>query len=128
MNIYKEQIEGREFDWFAIDCKGYIGLFATAGMGSIPEVVIENYMQHDDIAQSIDSPNWGSDKVWLDYATLGFYVYDWDLLHGPYKKACEPAVNMGSELKAKLMAIENIPRLSIRFKDLDEIADIHLSN
>ena len=42
MSHYKGELAGREFDWFAIDSDGNIGLFSTAGEGRIPETVFEN--------------------------------------------------------------------------------------
>lgn len=67
MSIYEEEIEGREFDWFAIDSEGNIGLFSTAGEGAVPKLVIESYSEHDAISELLDSPNWGSSEVWSDY-------------------------------------------------------------
>lgn len=127
MIIYEEELEGREFDWFAIDSEGNIGLFSTAGEGSIPNLVIEAYSEHDDISELLESPNWGSSEVWSDYAKLGFYVFDWNLHGGPYKREHEPTSKMNSELKAKLMAIGSIPSLPVKFTELKEIENVQPS-
>ncbi|MCP5244423.1 MAG: hypothetical protein H6937_00020, partial [Burkholderiales bacterium] len=71
MSIYEEELEGREFDWFAIDSEGNIGLFSTAGEGTIPDSVVEAYSEHDHISEQLESPNWGNSDVWSDYAALG---------------------------------------------------------
>ena len=124
MSIYEKEIEGREFDWFAVDCEGHIGLFSTAGEGCIPEFVIKNYADHDNISKLLESPNWGSSKVWSDYAGLGFYVYDWNLSGSSYKKECEPVSTMNTELKSKILAMNSLVRLPVRFMKLKEITDI----
>jgi len=46
MNTYNHGIEGSEFDWFAEDIEGNIGLFATAGEGAVPDVVVINFKEH----------------------------------------------------------------------------------
>ncbi|MCJ8351462.1 hypothetical protein [Moritella sp.] len=124
MSIYEEELEGREFDWFAIDSEGNISLFSTAGEGSIPCLVIESYAEHDDISERLDSPNWGCSEVWSDYAQLGFYVFDWNLHGGPYKREREPTSNMDTELKRKLMAMASIPSLPVKFTELKEMANV----
>lgn len=127
MSIYEEQLEGREFDWFAIDSEGNIGLFSTAGEGKVPDEVIEAYTEHDKISELLDSPNWGSSEVWSDYAALGFYVYDWSLHGGPYKRERQPSRDMSAELKSKLMAVGSLPKLPVKFTELKEIAHVQSS-
>ncbi|MCX2781186.1 hypothetical protein [Microbulbifer thermotolerans] len=124
MTTYEEEIEGREFDWYAEDIDGNIGLFSTAGEGFIPEIVIENFSSHDDISESLDSPNWGSPEVWSDYAKLGFYVYDWDLPGGPYNKERGPIGEMAIELKNKLLAMASLPKLNIRFSETEVVQSV----
>ena len=124
MSIYEEEIEGREFDWYAEDIDGKIGLFSTAGEGFMPESVIENFSNHDEISDSLDSPNWGSPEVWSDYAKLGFYVYDWDLPGGPYKKERSPVGEMTLELKNKLLSLIDIPKLNVKFSELEVVQSV----
>ncbi len=124
MSSYEEELEGREFDWFAIDSEGNIGLFSTAGEGSIPSLVVESYAEHDNISELLDSPSWGNSEVWSDYAALGFYVFDWNLHGGPYKREREPTCSMGTELKSKLVAMSSIPTLLVKFTKLKEIAGV----
>jgi hypothetical protein len=35
-------LQGREFDWFAVDGEGNIAMFASAGEGFVPEEVIRH--------------------------------------------------------------------------------------
>ncbi|MFS1525476.1 hypothetical protein ACL7TT_15410 [Microbulbifer sp. 2304DJ12-6] len=115
MNIYEEELEGREFDWFAIDSEGNIGLFSTAGEGTIPDPVMEAYSEHDNISEQLESPNWGSSEVWSDYAALGLFVYDWDLPGGPYKRERTPSKVMNNEFKTKLLSMDSLYSFPIKF-------------
>ena len=125
MGIYEEKLEGGEFDWFAQDNEGNIALFATAGAGNIPKPVIECYKEHELISEILESPNWGSSEVWMDYAALGFFVYDWKLNNGPYIKKCDPASKMDNELRTKILAIKDLPKLQLRFLEISEIHDVY---
>lgn len=127
MSIYKEELEGREFDWFAIDNEGNIGLFSTAGEGTIPGPVMEAYSEHDDISEQLESPNWGSSEVWSDYAVLGLYVYDWNLHGGPYKRERKPSKVMSNELKTKLLSMGSLYSVPVKFSEIKEIASAQLS-
>lgn len=124
MSTYEQELEGREFDWFAIDSEGNIGLFSTAGEGAVPVAVIEAFSEHDNISEQLESPNWGSSEVWSDYAALGLYVYDWNLHGGPYKRARVPSKVMSDELKTKLLSMGCLYSLPIKFTELKEIARV----
>ncbi|WP_053982279.1 hypothetical protein [Marinagarivorans algicola] len=119
-----EEIEGREFDWYAIDSEGNLGLFSTAGEGFVPDYVINNVGLHDAISDSIDSSNWGNPEVFFDYCKLGFYVFDWDLPSGPYKKKCEPSNSISNNLKLRLLELVNDNKLSINFRKFTDIKSV----
>ncbi len=119
--IYEEEIEGREFDWYAKDSEGNFGLFSTAGEGFVPQVVLEHFNAHDEITDSLESPNWGSSEVFVDYGKLGFYVFDWCLHGGPYKKQCAPLNPMDEQLKLKLLKLTQRIKLNVNFNSLAEI-------
>ncbi|MGS2724731.1 hypothetical protein ACVBEJ_13395 [Porticoccus sp. GXU_MW_L64] len=124
MSIYEEELVGREFDWFAIDIEGNIGLFSTTGEGTIPSPVIEAYSEHDKISEQLESPNWGSSEVWSDYSALGLYVYDWDLHGGPYKQTRAPSKDMSSELKQKLLSLKSLYTFPVKFAELKEVVSV----
>lgn len=121
MDIYKEELGGREFDWLGVDIDGKIAMFSTAGVGFIPRTVIEGYKVYDAIFDEIESPNWGSESVWDDYSKLGFYVYDWELNSGPYIKQRIPELSMAKELRDKILSIKRLPQLNFRFSETNEI-------
>lgn len=120
MNIYREELGGREFDWFAIDSEGNIGMFATGGHGKIPEQVIADYKSHDRVSEAVDSPNWGSENVWDDFAALGLYVFDWDLLDGPYIIQRVPQSSMPDHLLKKILEIPSLVKLNVNFSEIHE--------
>ena len=124
MSIYEEELEGREFDWFAIDSEGNIGLFSTAGEGAIPSSVMEAYSEHDNVSEQLESPNWGNSEVWSDYAALGLYVYDWNLHGGPYIRERKPSKVMNNELKKKLLSMGSLYSFPIKFTELKKIASV----
>ncbi|WP_413665364.1 hypothetical protein ACG1BZ_09295 [Microbulbifer sp. CNSA002] len=122
MSVYEEELEGREFDWFAIDSEGCIGLFSTAGEGTIPSPVMNAYSEHDNISEQLESPNWGSPEVWSDYVALGLYVYDWSIPVGPYKQVRVPSKAMNDQLKKKLLSMGSLYTFPIKFSELKEIS------
>lgn len=62
---------GLEFDWFAVDAAGAMGLFATGGWGDIPVEVARHAQQHQQLAAQLALPNLGSLAVWDDFARYG---------------------------------------------------------
>lgn len=119
MSTYEAELEGREFDWYAIDNEGNLALFSTAGEGLIPAMVIDNYQIHDDVSEAIEAPNWGSSEVWSDYASLGMYVFDWDLPGGPYQRERVPTKDMSQELKQKIL--KAAVKLDVSFSQTETI-------
>lgn len=105
-------LEGREFDWFALDSEGNIAMFATAGEGFIPESVVEHYAQHDSVSESIFARNTGTAKVWSDYAACGLYVFDWNLYRSSYLRQASPTRAMSKELKSRIQAITKLQHFS----------------
>ncbi len=122
MSTYEEELEGREFDWYAVDSEGHVAIFTTAGEGHIPKAVLESFILHDEISESMESPNWGSSDVWSDFANQGFFVFDWELPGGPYKRQCSPASEIDASLKSKILRIA--ATISIRFSDVQEIVRV----
>lgn len=84
------EIVGVEFDWLAIDREGRLALFATAGSGMAPGFATDARELLDAVLSLIETPNWGSAQVWDDYASVGLYVYDWDVSIGAYRRLRTP--------------------------------------
>lgn len=75
-----------EFDWFAVDAKGQIACFITAGFGSVPKLVLRNkvacwkvynyfYNEPDD-KNAFSSSYTLMDYDLSHYASRGLYIYD----------------------------------------------------
>lgn len=118
------KVEGTEFDWFAMDSSGSIALFATAGAGFVPPLVLSHAGEHDAISESIASAHWGSDKVWDDYAGLGLWVYDWKLHDGPYLCVRKPSREMTETLRRSLLAMSSLTRFEGRFENSETITSM----
>ena len=117
-----EEIQGREFDWFAVDSDGNIAMFATAGAGFVPEEVLRHLSQHDSLAEEIPKPHIGTTQVWNDYAVLGLYVFDWDLPGGPYVLEATPSKPMAREFHFKVRSISQLPVYNGSFSRLWELS------
>ena len=121
--IYNEELKGREFDWCAIDVSGNIGMFSTAGSGFIPKSVINQYQSYNAIFENIPSPSYGTLKFFSDFSKLGFYVFDWDLNYGPYKKVESPQTDIDQALRQKIFNISGLITLNLSFSEAYEISD-----
>ena len=119
----KEEIQGGEFDWFAIDTDGNYALFATAGEGFVPDPPLSLADSFDAISDSVDTPNWGSVNVWDDYAALGLYVFDWKLHGGPYVRVRCPADTRLGDLIDRLGGIDNIPKFHGAFEETPSVEE-----
>ena len=95
----RDQFEGREFDWFAVDSAGYIAHFSTAGFGPVPIIILETFSTADLLPDEILrlSPQSGAvghlpgDLTdWLSMAARGLHSFDWQHWDGPYRRAATP--------------------------------------
>ena len=104
------ECEGSEFDWFALDQEGRLGVFSTAGAGVIPGVVVRSgpAVYNSVIAVVLARPccsfhrvsrESGSIADWRDYAQQGLYAFDFYDVHrvgaakkGGYDLICRPDV------------------------------------
>jgi hypothetical protein len=107
---------GNEFDWYAVDIEGQIGIFSTAGFGMIPKAVQLHYQDHLDISSIIEQPSFGTSNVWKDFSKLGMFVFDWKQYDGPYVKKEEPLGNMADDLRMRILKIKDLPKINKSFK------------
>jgi hypothetical protein len=118
-----DDLKGREFDWYALDSEGCIGLFATFGQGWIPKCVAEHIGEHVAISDTLDAPHVGSADVWTDYAKLGLFVFDWGESRVAYRKMISPIGNPDSALVSRVAAIKGLPRLPFSFAVTAEVGE-----
>lgn len=115
---------GEDFDWFAIDPEGAVALFATAGQGFVPPLVVEFHVMHETVAGGIEYPNWGTDEIWNDAAKLGLYVFDWALPDGPYELVSAPQGDIDTALQSMITRITNVPVLRQPLSQLKRIDSV----
>jgi hypothetical protein len=112
-------IEGCEFDWFALDSAGEIGVFSTAGSGFVPESVLAHVSEHDAINETILTPHVGTKQIWSDYASAGLWVFDWGYMGapGPYQQVGSPSPEMTGDLAERIRSIPGLLRIGIAFRE-----------
>jgi len=132
MTILRSQIEGYEFDWFAIDAEGLVGHFATAGEGSVPKIVLEHIAEAESLAEELlrlpvigkatgHLP--GNITDWLEMASRGLYSFDWQHSNGAYRLAATPS----SELQIVVLpeslqeVLSRVRFANVRFRELPEV-------
>jgi hypothetical protein len=118
-----DQMKGTDFNWFAIDCEGHIGLFATAGEGWIPKSVAENLDEHKAVSQTLDEPHFGSEEIWTDYAKVGFFVFDWGASYVSYRKVIGPIGKPDPALVSRVTSVKGLPRLPYSFAAKEEVGE-----
>nr|WP_288467378.1 hypothetical protein [uncultured Pseudomonas sp.] len=101
-----EALKGREFDWFARDSRGAIGLFATGGWGPVPAQVETAVRSHNATGDLIPVAGWGSPAVWESYAKAGIYAYDWNERTGAYHRVAVPAAPLLQALATTVTSMQ----------------------
>ena len=119
---FNERFPGLEFDWFALDAEGNIGLFSTAGFGPVPAEVQLYFQDHDRVAFHtgwLDSEAW---QEWKEYAKHGLFVFDWQHWKGPYLKLEQPLCKMEESFKQQILQIPSLPVFDVTFGVVETIA------
>lgn len=75
----------------------------------------------DAVLSLIETPHWGSTQVWDDYASIGLYVYDWDVSSGVYRRLRTPAGAINPILLASLGTMGDMFRIDCDFTLEDDI-------
>ena len=117
-------LDGIDFDWYAIDVSGNAAIFSTAGTGKIPVKVLESQIEHENLSNVINTPNWGNDAVWDDYAKLGLYVFDWAT--DSYQKIRSPIGTLSQNLRNRLNDRNILPRLAVDFSHVKSVKEVDL--
>jgi len=120
----REELYGIEFDWFALDKNNRIALISSAGYGDIPDTVMQNHKDYENLLKLFSTPHYGTIRVWDDYADYGLFVYNWKNYHGPYTKINEPRQEISEHLKKIILNIPNVTKLSIDFFQSSVIKNI----
>ncbi len=100
--IKREDAEGLEYDWLAVDADGFVALFSTAGAGFAPEGLLQDPEAFDTAIDALlkmpartavdcgcDLPP-GRVNTWRLVAERGLFAFDSDPLGGPYRLIAKP--------------------------------------
>src|SRR5471030_914077 len=100
----RDDIEGVEYDWLAVDAEGFVGLLSTAGGGYVPEAFLRSIDPVDSAIDTIMSlpastsaecnrelPA-GLTNTWRLVAERGVFAFDSDPHGGPYRPIATPHV------------------------------------
>ena len=68
---FEERYVGMEFDRFALDAEGQVGLFASSGCGEVPPEVRRHWQAHDAVADQPEEPHFRSSEVWRIWLATG---------------------------------------------------------
>ncbi len=50
------------------------------------------------------------------FTNQGLFVFDWKLYDGPYLKVQEPTDRIPDDLRFKILAVKDLPRIDMSFK------------
>jgi hypothetical protein len=130
MPALRDQFEGREFDWFAVDANGNLGHFSTAGFGLVPTCILERFAEADALPEELlrlpitgeaHGHLGGNIGEWLEMARRGLYSFDWSH-SGQYRRAATPQV--AAQISAIPAHLATTPALAkfpnVRFSELVE--------
>lgn len=88
-----------DFEWFAVDCDGFIAFLTSAGLGPIPRLVFRSRPQYDALQQWFTGAPPRDGHVlhsaakmvvaddWISMARKGLFAYDWNCKKGQYVKS-----------------------------------------
>ena len=114
-------IEGREFDWYAVDNAGRIAVFATAGSGPIPSPVRVSIQAHNDVSDTFEVSGWGTPQVWESYSRVGLFAYDWRASDSCYVRVAVPAQAPSAEFARMIREVSGVVRFSVKFSETSKL-------
>jgi len=132
MATSRSQIQGYEFDWFAIDAEGRVGHFSTAGEGLVPKVVLEHITETESLTEELlrlpvtgqaSGQLPGNIKDWLEMARRGVYSFDWQHSNGAYRLAATPSseLQVAGLPEALRASLSMVKFTTLRFRELTEV-------
>jgi hypothetical protein len=117
---FEERFPGLEFDWFALDAEGHIGLFSSAGFGPVPPSVQLHFQEHDRAAFHLD---WRVLAMEQACAECGLFLFDWQHWQGPYLKLAQPLQEMNAALRQQIL---HIPELMVFARSFATVKSIQV--
>lgn len=109
---FDERFPGLEFDWFALDAEGCIGLFSSAGFGPVPASVQLHFQEHDRAASHVD---WRVLEMEQACAEMGLFLFDWQHWKRPYLKLAQPTSEMNGTFRNQILQIPELIVFAMSF-------------
>ncbi|TDN39139.1 hypothetical protein E4631_24155 [Hymenobacter sp. UV11] len=117
---FDARFPGLEFDWFALDAEGRIGLFSSAGFGPVPASVQLHFQEHDRAASHID---WRVLTMEQACGEAGLFLFDWKHWQGPYLKLAQPLAEMNTAFRQQIFQIPELIVFAVSFAAVTGIED-----
>lgn len=140
-----EDFRGHDYSWYAIDDEGNVGFFTTAGEGPVPSWIRPDWADGvlDELrlipkhTRSVLLPRDGALHLpsfepnpyndWNEWASRGFYAYDWNDVHRNaaerihrYELISAPAIPINASAMPAVLARQ--PRLAgVRFPAMHQL-------
>lgn len=100
--LYEHPFLGLERDWLAVNSRGEVGFFSTAGFGPIPKILIdepsveETYERIENLPLASGSilVHFSEDDCqdWVTVAERGVFAFDWDPSEKVFRLIARPVV------------------------------------
>lgn len=130
-----EECEGLEFDWFAADSIGQLGVFTSAGRGFIPSCVFTSVSSYNEFIAAIARrptseailafSGTGRFADWKELSEHGLFAYDFQDVHRigvQRRNGYDLIYRPGAPATASMLpacVVEYLPRLDTIFGDSD---------
>ncbi len=100
--MHRDDAQGLEYDWLAVDAEGFVAMFSSAGAGFAPDEILRDPEAFDSAIDAIlNMPARSTaecvrelppDRVntWKLVAERGVFAFDSDPLGGPYRLIATP--------------------------------------
>jgi hypothetical protein len=140
--IKREDAEGLEYDWLAVDAEGFVALFSTAGAGFAPAELLRDPEGFDAAISAIlktpartaadcgrDLPP-GRVNTWRLVAERGLFAFDSDPLGGPYQLIAKPHIPVrAADLPTAIASVAGrIVLPAVSFKSANEVNEDEISH
>ncbi len=90
MKDLKQELNGIDATWLAIDLAGNVAVFTTAGAGPVPASAIVNVADSDSAIELLEEASdftllekYARPDDFINYAKRGLFAYDWSDVHKP---------------------------------------------
>lgn len=134
---------GEEFDWYALDRKGHLAVFTTAGLGPVPGAIWAHREKFYALATAVDGlpaadafekmfSGPGNHLEWCDLARKGLFAFDYydvhrktNRLHG-YDLIARPGNPVPASQLLPQVDMRWLPMLKVEFGACTQVPDAEI--